>query len=567
MRSKTPFLVAFVLLSTLLLGSVVGNSSSHVNAQSTAQGYTLYSLQTFNQYGQFSLNETLHGANNSTALGSVTFGFPSSFQGHLASLSSYANLGSSAVQTTTSTSLSDNTLSITLTFAQNLGGTNSTAGIEFWVVGSLTPVNGSNYVATVLATPAVSIHLERLNSSVNFRDQTTYVSNSTTMTDAGFVSSTTFIETPTYNGQIQDWNYSTTNATSTLRAFPVRIYSVPASTGLFDFTYLGRQLSIDSSGQILVEDTLTVHNLGLNTVTTLPFSPLTNSTTLTAIPPPGPLLSNSGTVSVSGGQITLPEPIQPDSTISLIFQYPLGQSYWHFSNGAYDVSIPTTAPINAIIGKYHIYSQSSSGTNIVGSPLSLTSYNSSKIAGSVATMSFKVGTGSAFGYAVPIASLLFVAVLVAGIVFRPKTETVEKVGSTFDSLIKTIEDKASSTNEILSELKSRRAALNRNDLLVARTRLDDVRSKTNSRIGMLRSQLGLPTAAVQSGLNELMASDREFDRVVRDILNAYDQLISKKMKQDTFARVQRINEHRLQSVTNSLLDKTHDVREEYESEA
>ena len=64
-----------------------------------------------------------------------------------------------------------------------------------------------------------------------------------------------------------------------------------------------------------------------------------------------------------------------------------------------------------------------------------------------------------------------------------------------------------------------------------------------------------------------MSSDREFDRVVRDILNNYDQLVSKRMKEDTFERIQQSNGRRLQSVTNSLLDKVHDLREEFESES
>ena len=39
--------------------------------------------------------------------------------------------------------------------------------------------------------------------------------------------------------------------------------------------------------------------------------------------------------------------------------------------------------------------------------------------------------------------------------FRPKSEVVEDVGSTFDDLIRVVEDKLSSPNDILSELKSK----------------------------------------------------------------------------------------------------------------
>ena len=83
----------------------------------------------------------------------------------------------------------------------------------------------------------------------------------------------------------------------------------------------------------------------------------------------------------------------------------------------------------------------------------------------------------------------------------------------------------------------------------------------------IRSQLPQTvTTAVQAGLNVVMANDREFDRAVRDILNNYDQVISKRMKEDTFARVQQSSARRLQSNTNALLDSAHDLREEFESE-
>ncbi len=141
------------------------------------------------------------------------------------------------------------------------------------------------------------------------------------------------------------------------------------------------------------------------------------------------------------------------------------------------------------------------------------------------------------------------------------------MGGTFDDLIKAIEDKLSSTNEILAELKSKGASTNRNELVVAKSRIEEVRTRTNSRISAIRSQLPQTvTTAVQAGLNVVAANDREFDRTVRDILNNFDQVISKRMKEDTFKRVQQSNERRLQGNTNALLDSAHDLREEFESE-
>jgi len=439
------------------------------------------------------------------------------------------------------------------------------------VLDSLQVVNTTSYIAPVLASPSLSISLTSLNSTLEFQDPSIYLSNSTAVQSEGFVSSTAIIQTPSYNGQIPTWNYFTSNATSKLDAFPVTIHGSSSSSGYLDFTNIIRQISIDASGRILVKDTLNIKNLGLNTISTLTYIPLTSSQNLTAVPSNEPPLSNVGKVSMSGQLISLNstnQEIQPDSSATLIFQYPLSTQYWNVSNGIYSVSIPTTVPVGGIVDQYGLSSTSIPGVVIIGHQISLSGSDTNQIGVATASFKFRVGIASSSSNALPIAAILFVGVFVAAILFRPKAEVVEDFGSTFDNLIKAIEDKVSSTNDILSELKSRRSSMGRNELVVAKSRIDDVRTKTLSRIGSIRSQLPPSiSTAVQAGLNELVTSDREFDRVVRDILNNYDQLVSKRMKEDTFERTQQSNGRRLQSMTNSLLDRVHDLREEFESES
>jgi len=124
----------------------------------------------------------------------------------------------------------------------------------------------------------------------------------------------------------------------------------------------------------------------------------------------------------------------------------------------------------------------------------------------------------------------------------------------------------SGTNELLSDLKVKGSNITRNELTVSRSRIDDFRIKANSKIASLRAQLSSSTVAIQTGFNDVLATDRDFDRVVRDILNNYDQFISRKLKEETFQRLQQSNERRLQNITNTLLDRIHDLREEYETE-
>ena len=569
MRSKTPILVALLLLSVTAICTTPA-SPFHSSGQSISTGYNLVSMQTFNQYGQFSVNETLTGGENSTSLSSITFGFPASFSSHLVSLSSYASLGSSAVQTTTSSRLTNDSLFVTISFERDLGGQNCSAGLGFWVLDSLTSVNNAgNYTGQALASPSVNLRLDTLNSTIDFPHQTTYVSNITTMQNAGFASSTVYFTTPPA-GQTQAWENVTRNITPSLKSLTISIYSDPSTTGVLDFHSITRQITVGSSGQILVKDTLNIQNLGLNTISALSFTPLTTAGIITVVPSNDPPLSNIKSVAISGDQLSLNstnQQIQPESSATLIFQYPLADLYWNVTNGVYSISIPTSAPVDAIVDNYQLFSSIVPGVILIGHQISLNGTFSSQIGASPTTLEFRVGLASASSTTLPIAVILFVAVFFAGLVFRPRSEETVDVGSTFDNLIRTLEDKVSSTNDLLSELQLRGAYVARNELVVARSRIDEVRAKSTSRISTIRSQLPQTVStSVQVGLNEILAYDREFDRVVRDILNNYDQLVSKRMKEDTFARVQQSNNRRLQSTTNSLVDRVHDLREEYESE-
>ena len=349
------------------------------------------------------------------------------------------------------------------------------------------------------------------------------------------------------------------NVSNTVRSGQVEIFSTPDSSGALDFSSAIRQLSVASNGQVIVTDTLNIHNFGENTIYSLSYSPLTNSSSLIAVPTTEPPLSNLESIPISGDILDLNstgQAIQPGSSASLVYQYPLGQQYWSYSNGNYIVSIPTTTPIQAVFDRYQITSSTVPGIVVSGNQLSLNGFNTTEIQGSP-NLTYRVGIASAFGSALPIAGLLFIAVFVGAVVFKPKQEQKEESSTTFDSLTKAFEDKVSNTNEILSELKGRGTSVSRNEVIVARSRVDDFRIKTNSRIGTLRAQLADAGVTVQSDLNEVLASDREFDRVVKDVLNNYDQLLSRKMKEETFTRLQQSNERRLQSVMNSLLDQIH----------
>jgi len=538
--------------------------TSHAVSTVTS-GYWVKNIVTFNTFGQFKVNETLYQTTNSTTgLSSVRLVFPSAFGGHIVGMSLHGRSNNGSVQVSESTSILNNkTVSITLSVSPGLQpGANSSITLGFYVLNTFQSIADGNYTAPILFAPGVSIPLDKIVTSIVLPYLTTHIVDPTPMQKAGFS------HTVGTNATLETWDYSGANVSNAVRSGQVEIFSTPDSSGALDFTSAIRQLSVAANGQVIVTDTLNIHNLGENTIYSLSYSPLTNSSSLTAVPTSQPPLSNLASIPISGDVLNLNstgQAIQPDSAASLVYQYPLGQQYWNYSNGNYIVTIPASTPIQAIFDQYQIASSTVPGIVVSGNQLSLKGFNTTEIQGSP-NLTFRVGIASAFGSALPIAGLLFIAVFVGAVVFRPKHESREDSTTTFDSLTKAFEDKVSNTNEVLSELKAKSTSASRNEIIVARSRLDDIRIKTNSRIGSLRAQLANASVTVQSDLNEVLASDREFDRVVKDILNNYDQLLSRKMKEETFSRLQQSNERRLQNVMNSLLDQIHDLREEYESE-
>ncbi|MHB8568068.1 MAG: hypothetical protein ACYC7D_08040 [Nitrososphaerales archaeon] len=557
--------LAFFLLTSLILGGALPTHATSVNA-SNHDGYWLKSSMNFNTYGQFQVNETLNEMANSTiGVSSVTFGVPSAYSGHLADESAYIVSQSTRYNASITQSIRNNSLLLTVSFQPGLpAGSNGTVNLGFYVLNTFVATNGSNYNVPMLFYPSVNLPLNELVSQIVLPYLTTHVSNGSALRSAGF--------SQTINSSSELWANTFTNSTYLLPSYGVvNVYSNPDYSGSIDFTFFSRQLTIDSSGSVIVQDSITAKNLGENTVILLSYTPLTNSSTLTLIPSSETLLSNVQSTTLSAGQIALTSinsQIEPGSSETVILQYPLSSQYWTYTNGIYFVNIPPTPPVRAVIDQYQLTTKSSSGiifTN--GTGASSIALNNTTALSDQVLFNYRLGIGSAFGAAIPLASLLFIAVFAVALVFRPRTATEDDASTTFDALIKSVEDKISGTNEILSEMKSKGASVSRGDLVTARSRIDELRAKSANRIGVLRSQITSPSVSIQAGLNHVSSTDREFDKDVRDELNSYDQFISKRMKEETFLRLIQTYERRLQQMTNAYLDSVHDLREEYESES
>ncbi len=582
------FLVMLLLLVSVTIFSLTP-VFAHSDALATSAGVTLVNSESFNDYGQFGINDTLIvGSNATQSFDSVTFGFPSVYNSHVFAESARVNNGPQLSSSSITSVVTNNTLNVTVAIPSGKALSGQSPGnvsLSFYVLGVYKSENTTSqscttcyYRVPLLLFPALNINSSSisLSSNITFPDpsvtmpSTNSTASGSQIAKLGFSSQTTGTFFRLYNSTTL--NSNETRFASTPHWANVSIGSTSTNAGIVDFQSIQRSVSVGSSGNLIVTDSFLVENLGPNTLSSLDFSVLTSpgSSTITVLPSGQPLLSNVQTATASSGVLDIlsasGNTIEPNATVLVLIQYPLGQQYWTYSGGTYKADIPLSVPIDAIVNNFKISYSLPSGFVALQAPQSVDlSFTKGGLGNS--TLSYRAGVGSAYVFVLPIAGILFLVVFAAALVFKPRgAKKGEEIETTLSSLIKAVEDKVSGTNDILSELKSKGPSVSKIDLSTTRTRIEDLRSKSSGRFASIRTELGPTGSASTAALSQVAADDREFDRAVKDLLNSYDQFISKRMKQDSFSRSQQNNERRIQRITNSLLDGLQDLRREYEQE-
>lgn len=574
-----------VLLATSLLS--ISPYSFHSNASGSSTGVSFLNLENFNDYGQFGVNDTLEvgsGANLTSPVSSVSFGFPSAYNGHIFAQSASLNGGAPLSSTSILSSVSNNTLKITVSLPSGKtlsAGSPGNISLKFYVVGTYVNQNTTAqscitcyYGVQMLLYPSLSVSSSSmsLQSNITFTDPSvTSPANSSALASQKFSQQTTSAFFRWYNST--SLNANTTSFVNVVHSANVSISSGSSSAGVVDFRSIERTISVTSSGSLLVTDSITFTNRGPNTLSSLNFTVLTSPTaaSVTVLPSTQPYISNYQSGSVTSGVVDVlsasGDTVEPNATVLVSIQYPLGQQYWSYSGGTYKANIPLAVPVNALIEKYQISYNIPAGFIAIQSPPPVDLMNTLGVPGN-ASLSYRVGLGSAYSFVLPIAAIVFLAVFIAALVFKPRggEKKSEEIETTLASLIKAAEDKVSGTNDILSELKSKGSSVTRLDLSTARSRIEDFRSKSAGRFASIKTELGPASVSSAAALSQVAADDREFDRATKDLLNAYDLFISRRMKEDSFARAQQNNERRIQRITNSLLDELQNLRREYEEE-
>jgi hypothetical protein len=314
-------------------------------------------------------------------------------------------------------------------------------------------------------------------------------------------------------------------------------------------------------------DFVTLHNYGLSEIDSLTLNLPGNPSSVVLLPVGIPPLSNPRTVSVSGGSIDLKSgtsQVAGGSNVTIAIQYPVPKSLYTISGTYLVVNIPQTPPVN-LVDSFVIQLSSPNGYVVFTPNSPVYVYAGSDTSGHY-SMAYRPGLAWATYLAIPVASGFALFVFLAALILRPSkaAEEAAEIPKKLGELIRVYEDKISGNLEILNEFKGRKVGeVSRASLDDARRRINEIRSRTASRVNELRQSI-VTRPDLASLFNNLTNTDREHDRAVKDVLNIYDQYFTRKIREETYARMLPDRQKRLERLTASLTDAVTAFQREYE---
>jgi len=329
---------------------------------------------------------------------------------------------------------------------------------------------------------------------------------------------------------------------------PIHVYSA------------SRSVTASSSGSPQVQDSVTLGNTGTSDLNSLQLAMLNNSAKVMVLPSMIPPLLNPTPVKVTGGAIDVNAapftPISAGANFTVTILYGLPPKFYAVSGGDVRVTLPLTPPIAAPVDSYVLSISLPSGLRATGSQVRVIQ-NATPVTAGEQTFSYTLTIGWASDRAIPAASLIFVAALLAFAVSRPESqEGAEEGGIAGDvsNMIRAFEEKAEMVKTVMQGVpREAPGTLNKAYFDELRGRLDSFRSKAMQRLNEARQKS--TNRRFSENLNRIHGIEREADRATRDVLNLYEQYYTKRMREETFEKLLPNYKKRLDTSMNQLSDQ------------
>ncbi len=332
---------------------------------------------------------------------------------------------------------------------------------------------------------------------------------------------------------------------------PVHVYSA------------SRLVTAAPNGSPQVHDSITLRNSGSSDLTSLHLATLNTTTKVTIIPAVSPPLTNPTSLALSNGVIDLTKnpfvAIPSGRNFTLTVAYALPAKFYTVSGGDVRVDLPLTPPISAPVDTLTLSMSLPNGLRAAQGQ-SRVVQNATPITPGEQTFGYSLTLGWASDRAIPAASVIFAAALVAFFVSvegQEEEATAEEEGGItggIPDMIKAFEEKVDLVNTMLREVpKEDPNNLNKAYFVELRSRVDTFRSRALQRLNEAKQKS--TAQRFSDHLTRIHDTEREVDRATRDILNLYEQYYTKRMRQETFEKLLPSYRKRLEAALNQLSDQ------------
>ncbi len=550
-------LVSIALLLLLVLSVIPVQLPAHAQG---APKITVKSQYILDRYGFATINESVFIRNNGSSpvqVPGLTFGF-----GNLSSDVVKSNLVGNGFSLGTPASTGG-------PFTVSSGQTLQAGGNASFVLSALlngvvsTSKNGSLEVLT-LSSPSISAKVDtlfnvvKMPTSASFRSAPSGLKANLAGTNNTYSSSATGASPPSAVTSLR-----AIAASSAQDFHPLRVYSAE------------RTVTAGADGSPLVTDKLKFQNAGTTPLTLLYVSilaPASAKVTIETVTEPR--LVNPVAIQLINGaiQVSLFASGYPNNGVpaktnfSLSYQYALGSNYYSVSGGQVTANIPGTPPLRAFIDSYRVSLSLPQGATAVQSPPAALN-GVTPWQGGATKLAYSLSVGWAIDSGVPIASVIFVLLLVGLFVARTTPaemeETEEEESSTelASTMIKAFDEKTNLINSLWPEIAARDPnELDKEYFDELRGRLDSFRSKALQRLNEVRQKSA--SQKFSEVVNQIQATEREVDRAARDKLNLYQQYYLRQMRREVYDRLLPQYTKRLEKALNQLSDELHTVQRE-----
>ncbi len=548
-----------LLIALLLVSPLVIHQTKQAKAQVILDKISLFNHQMFvNDYGFILVNETIYINNDhgsSVTLPSINITYPSELYDKI------IPQVISPIDFSFSISSTENHTRLTIHSPQGYEiqpNGSVTISVKFYFVKMFSSAGDLDYIASIPLVPALSLPIEQVDSSLSIPPLLIFVSQHINFTSSVIADRWTL--KGAFLNVAQDFSITENVKINTLE----EIYFA-----LLEFTEAERELIFSPLGDIMVKDTITMISYDDRNISRLKPSLLTDDfKSVVIIPPlinpfPNPLEEASLQKLT---EVPLATNLKKGGKYSVIFEYPIKSSdFVKAEYGLFEFSLPLKSPIDGVVYDYTMEIILPEGF-FAFSETKKSIANASPLGGEQ-MLEIRLGLAWASKEIMPIASLFFIATLMAFIIVkRPffKEELREIVIRTGE-YVESFEEKITANKELIDLYGKRQSdQISKIEFKATQQLLEERRNKATFKINELRPKLTSIQPSLQKPLLEISDLHRDYDRVFRELINLHDQVFTKKVKIEVFGKLLPVQKRRVDEAREKLVNSVDMLRREVE---